>query len=73
MIARLYLIIFVALQAAPAVGSDITWTVVNPFRYYKYESSFLVHKAAYDAIIAQNGGVRPANIVEQVERRLNTQ
>jgi hypothetical protein len=72
MVFRHALIVLTCSFTFPAAASDVVWSVVNPFRYYKHEDSFEVHKAAYDAILAQNGGGRPQNIVEQIERRLNT-
>jgi len=54
-----------------AGAADIEWSVANPFRFYRKESAFAGHIKAYDAIVASNGGVAPADIVEKMERRLN--
>lgn len=59
-----------ALAEAPKTG--VEWSVVNPFRFYKHESSFLAHKNAYIDIVAQNGGSAPQDIVDRIERKLNT-
>ena len=54
-----------------ASAADIEWSVANPFRFYRKESALAGHIKAYDAIVAGNGGVTPADIVERIERRLN--
>ena len=56
----------------PALAQDISWSVVNPFRFYKNEKSFERHREAYNRVIARNIGTLPANIVQLVELELNT-
>lgn len=61
---------FAAVEPASAATS-IVWRVSNPFRFYRDEAAFAPHRAAYEAIVAANGGTRPADIVRQIERKLN--
>src|SRR5271165_7361354 len=72
MVVRLVLLVAVLLiGSAQAIASDIAWSVVNPFRFYKQEKSFQVHKTVYDAFVPEGGPI-PPDIVSRIEQSLNT-
>src|SRR5689334_8532745 len=68
---RLLVWLAVLFGASGAFADDLEWSVVNPFRAYRNAQSFQLHRDAYAAILRENGGVRPADIVTRLERRLN--
>lgn len=65
-------IAFFSLVVASEVNAQsIEWSVVNPFRFYKKEKHFELHKAAYNRVLQASNGVRPADAIRKIERDLN--
>ena len=73
MVVRLTLLVAVlVIGSAQAIAPDIEWSVVNPFRFYKQEKGFQIHRDVFEAIVPDSGrGHIPSDIVLQVEFRLN--
>lgn len=69
--ARLSAVFVLFLIPAELDAAEIDWSVVNPFRFYRNERSFERHRAVYERLKAQAGGVAPADIVVRMERALN--
>ena len=52
-------------------AAGLTWEVENPYRFFKRYTAFAVQEKAFDAVRGAPGGPLPANILWEVERRLN--
>jgi hypothetical protein len=58
------------LVGGPAHGQDLTWEVLNPFRFYKDASAFRLHEDAFKAVAA-NGAADNSQIIRRIDRCLN--
>jgi hypothetical protein len=65
-------VFFVTLVSTQAWAFEFDWSVANPFRFYRNQSSFDKHLKAFDTLIKANGGARPADIIRRMERELNS-
>src|SRR6476646_8881014 len=54
-----------------ARAADLTWDVVNPFRFYKDSKPFDLHEAAFKAVRGDPNSPMPADIIQRIERCLN--
>jgi hypothetical protein len=54
-----------------AHAADLTWEVVNPFRFYKDGKPFALQEAAFRAVRGDPNSPVPADIIRRVERCLN--
>jgi len=74
MLSRKFFIVAVligTLFGTVAKANEIEWEVYNPFRFYKKHEHFQRHYDAYLAVLKENGGKIPDDIVLRIERKLN--
>lgn len=58
----------VLFSAAAAEAATIEWQVDNPFRFFKHQSDFEIHRWAYNELSAEE---KRDNPVSKIERKLN--
>lgn len=50
---------------------DIEWEVVHPFRFFKYESDFEIHRLAYEDLKSRSAPAAPTPTILEMDRLLN--
>lgn len=54
-----------------SANDDIAWEVVHPFRFFKYESDFEIHRLAYEDLKSRALPAAPAPTILEMDRLLN--